>query len=98
MIIDIVIKVFLPDGRRLSKEVHRVKFLAPFFLFCIYDLPNITTKIANLVLYVETSKIVSDPSPQDFVVNMNKVFVDINEWFGTNLLQGGSNMTGTICV
>jgi len=34
----------------------------------------------------DTSIIVTNPSPKDFKINTNKVFVDINEWLKTNLL------------
>jgi hypothetical protein len=39
------------------------------------------------MLYADdTSAIASNPSSQDFKININKVFVDINEWVKTNLV------------
>ena len=55
------------------------------FLF-INDLPKITTKNAKLVLCADdASIIVSNLSPEDFKINI-KYFIDINEWFKSNLL------------
>jgi hypothetical protein len=49
------------------------------FLLYITDLPKITTNNAKLLLYGDdTSIIVTNPSPKDFKINMNKAFVDIN--------------------
>jgi len=69
-------------------EFHKFQFLVHyFFLFYINDLPKITNKNAKLFPYAYyTSIIVTNPSPKNFKINKNKVFVDINEWFETNLL------------
>jgi hypothetical protein len=58
-----------------------------FFLLYINDLPKIPTNKAKIIIYADdTSVITSNPSYKDFNVNINKVFVDINEWFKTILL------------
>jgi hypothetical protein len=50
-------------------------------------LPKIPTNTAKIILYADDTNVIpSHPSPQDFKININKVFVDINEWFPTNLL------------
>jgi hypothetical protein len=65
--------------------------LGPLFFFLyINDLPKISTNKAKIILqvYVDESNVMaSNPSSQDFKININKVFVDINEWFKTNLLS-----------
>jgi hypothetical protein len=51
-------------------------------------LPKIPTNKAKIILYADdTNLIASSPSSQNFKININKVFVDINEWFKTNLLS-----------
>jgi hypothetical protein len=53
-----------------------------FFLVYVNDLPKV------IILYADdTSVTISNPSLQDLEINMNKLFVDINEWFKTNLLS-----------
>ena len=57
------------------------------FPFCINDLPKITTKNVKYFPYADdTTIIVTNLSHKDFKINMSKVFVDVNEWFKTNLL------------
>jgi hypothetical protein len=63
---------------------HRVpqgSILGPlFFLLCINDLPKIPTNKAKIILYADvTCVIASNPSSQDFKININEVFADINE-------------------
>jgi hypothetical protein len=51
-----------------------------FFLLYINDLPKIPTNKAKIILYADdTSVIESNPSSQDFKININKLFIDINE-------------------
>ena len=91
---------YIPDNRnthnstsstweKINHGVPQGSILGPlFFLFYINDLPKITTKNAKLSPYSDdTSVIVTNPSPRDFKISMNKVFVDINEWFRTNVLS-----------
>jgi hypothetical protein len=50
-------------------------------------LPKIPTNKTKIILCADdTSVRASNPSSQDFKININKVFIDINEWFKTNLL------------
>jgi len=54
----------------------------------INDLPTVTAKCAKLVLYTDdTSLIITNPSPKEFANKLNKIFVDVNEWFRNNLLS-----------
>ena len=42
----------------------------------------------GIILYAnDTSIIITNPCPKDFKINMNEVFVDINEWFKINWLS-----------
>lgn len=51
-----------------------------FFLFCINELPKITTKNVKLVLNADdTNIVVTNHSPKYLKFNMNEVLVDINE-------------------
>jgi len=60
----------------------------------INDLPSITAKNAKLVLYADdTSFIITNPSPSEFAINVNKILADINEWFRNNLLFLNLNKT-----
>jgi hypothetical protein len=70
-------------------DFNKAQYLVHRFSFCIYinDLPKIPTNKAKIILYADdTSVIAFNPSSQDFKININKVFVDINEWFKANLL------------
>jgi hypothetical protein len=44
--------------------------------------PKITTKNTEFIIYADDiSTLVTNPSPNDFKINLNKVFVDMNKWF-----------------
>jgi hypothetical protein len=59
-----------------------------FFLVYINDLPRIMSADAKIFLYADdTSIIVTKPNLEDFKVTVNKIFLDINKWFKTNLLS-----------
>jgi hypothetical protein len=77
------------DREIVEHRVSQGLILGPLlFLLYINGLPNILTNKANIILYADdTSVIASNPSSQDFKININEVFVDINEWFKTNLLS-----------
>jgi hypothetical protein len=52
-----------------------------FFLLCTNDLPKIPTNKAKIILCADDSSVISsNPSSQDFKININEVFVDINKW------------------
>jgi hypothetical protein len=54
----------------------------------INDLPKITTKNTKFIVYADdTSTLVTNPSANDFKINLNKVFVDMNKWFEANFLS-----------
>lgn len=74
---------------KVEHGVPQDSVLSPlFFLFYINLLPKIKTKNAKLILHPDdTGIIVTNPGPKDFKINTNKVFVDKNEWFQTNLLS-----------
>jgi hypothetical protein len=65
-----------------------------FFLLYINDLPTIVNKDNNIVLFGDdTSIIITDSNRQDFNINANKMFQDINMWFNVNLLTLNFNKT-----
>jgi len=54
----------------------------------------VTSKNAKLVLYADsTGFIITNPSRTEFANNLNKVLVDVNEWFKNNLLSLNLNKT-----
>ena len=58
------------------------------FLFCINIVPNITAKHIKIVLCVDdTNIIVTNLNSDGFKIEMNRIFIDINKWFRTNLLS-----------
>jgi hypothetical protein len=58
------------------------------FLLYINDLPIVTANKAKLVLYSDdTSFIISNPSPTEIFLKVNKIFTDVNEWFTNRLLS-----------
>jgi hypothetical protein len=65
----------------VKNRVPHGSILGPlFFLLYINDLPKIPTNNGKIILYAnDTSVIASDPSAQDIKININKVFVHINE-------------------
>jgi len=65
-----------------------------FFLLYRNDLPTVTAKSATLVLYADdTSFIITNPSPTEFVNKLNNVLADVNEWFKNYLLSLNLNKT-----
>ena len=67
------------------------------FLLYIKDLRTVTAKNAKFVLLVDdTSFIITNPSPTEFVDKLNKIFADVNEWFRNNLLS--LNLDKTTCL
>jgi hypothetical protein len=72
----------------IKHGVPQSSILGPlFFLLYITDLPKIPTNKIRIILYADyMSVIASNSSSQGFKININKVFVDINERFKTNLL------------
>jgi hypothetical protein len=74
-----IVKQYVPQG-----SVHGPLF----FLLYIDDLPKIPANKAKIAQYAhDTSVVASNLSSQDFNVDINEVFVDIIEWFKTNLLS-----------
>jgi hypothetical protein len=57
------------------------------FIFYIYLIfPIVTAKNAKLVLYAnDTSFIIINPNPTEFANKLNKIFVEVTEWFRNNL-------------
>jgi len=65
-----------------------------FFLIYINDLPTIVNKDNNIELFADdTSIIITDSNRQDFNINANQMFQDINTWFNVNLLTLNFNKT-----
>jgi hypothetical protein len=74
---------------------HKVQLLdLCFFLLYINELPTVTAKNAKLVPDADdTSFIITNPSPAESASKLNKIFVDVNEWFRNNLLFLNLNKT-----
>jgi hypothetical protein len=83
------------NWKLVRHSVRQGSILDPLlFLLYINDLPTITAKNAKLVLYADdTSFIITNPSPIEFVNKLNKIFADVNEWFKNNLLSLNRNKT-----
>jgi len=63
------------------------------FLLYINDLPTVTNN-AKLVLYADdTSLIITSSSPTEFVTKLSNVFLEVYEWFRSNLLFLNFNKT-----
>jgi hypothetical protein len=68
-----------------------------FFLLYINDLPKVTSTDAKIFLCADdTSLIVINPNLEDFKINMNDIFLEINKWFKANLLS--LNFKKTHCL
>jgi hypothetical protein len=58
-----------------------------FFLIYINDLPKLATMGSKIFLYADdTSIIVTSPNLGNFKTQIDKIFLDINNWFKTNQL------------
>jgi protein associated with RNAse G/E len=79
----------------LKCDVPQGSILGPlFFLIYINVLPTIVNKDNNIVLFADdTSIIITDSNRQDFNINANQMFQDINTWFNVNLLTLNFNKT-----
>jgi hypothetical protein len=66
----------------------RVQYLDQLlFLLNINDLPNITDDLSKPVLLAEDmSIIITNPSPSKLKEDINRITVNINEWFKVNSL------------
>ena len=70
-----------------SMELHKVLFLVHYF-FYINDVPKITTKSPKCTPYAgDTGIVVTNSICKHFKINMNRVFLDIHEWFKASLLS-----------
>jgi len=63
-------------------------------LLYINDLPTVTAKNVQLVLYADdTSLIIANPSCIEFANKLNRVFANVNKWFRKNELFLNFNKT-----
>ncbi|PNF35146.1 hypothetical protein B7P43_G09274 [Cryptotermes secundus] len=83
------------DWEIIKYGVPQGSILGPlFFLLYINDLPKVITNNAKIILFADdTSIIISDSSPHNLEINMNKQFLAINKWFEANLLSLNFNKT-----
>jgi hypothetical protein len=59
----------------------------PFFLLYINDLPKVSNRDNNMVLYADDILIViTDTNIHNLKINQNRTFGEINTWFNANLL------------
>jgi hypothetical protein len=64
------------------------------FLLYINDFPKIVKDKAEVVLYVDdTSIIITSFNPTNFTNSANKILLDINKWFTTNMLSLNADKT-----
>jgi hypothetical protein len=59
-----------------------------FFLLYINDLPKVSNRDNNMVLYDDegTSILITDSNIHNYKINLNRAFGEINTWFSTNLV------------
>jgi hypothetical protein len=65
-----------------------------FFLIYINDLPNIIADPSKPILFVvDTSIIITNPSPSKFKEDINNIIDNINDWFRCNSLSSNFDKT-----
>ena len=74
---------------KMTHGVSQGSILGPrLFLLYINDLPQITNENSKIILYADDpSLIIANPNPTNFENNVNKIFLEINKCFDTNLLS-----------
>ena len=77
------------DWKRIHCGVPQATILCPLlFLIYINELPAVINKNNNMVLYADNaSVIISDTNTNDFNIQANLLFNNINIWFENNLLH-----------
>jgi hypothetical protein len=71
--------------------------LGPFFLLYINDLPNVSNRDNNVVLYADdTSIVITDTNINNLKINLNRTFKETNTWFNVNLLTLNFQKTQSI--
>ena len=64
------------------------------FLIYINDLPSLARKDSNIVLYADdTSIIYTDTNKANYILQINSLLTDLNNWFQSNLLNLNLNKT-----
>jgi hypothetical protein len=86
------------NWEEVKNGVSQGSVLGPFlFILYINDLPKVASRNTSITLYADdTSVLVTHYDNADFKIAMNKIFLDINEWFKCNLLSLNCNKTFTL--